>query len=131
MRPPPRRAKRGLFEALAQERSAEIGRLAAEAARSLGCGDAGLEAAGAVIRAGMLKLGCGVLGELLATGPGYRGPRADCPNGHEAEFVAYRDKVIDTVVGPVSLTRAWCLQGRLRAAGCRAGGKSQAPVPPS
>ena len=33
--------KRGLFEALAREKSAEIGRLAAEAARSLGCGGAG------------------------------------------------------------------------------------------
>ena len=32
-------------------------RLAAEAARSLGCGDAGMEAAETVIRAGMLKLG--------------------------------------------------------------------------
>ncbi len=27
--------------------------------------------------------------------------------GHEAEFVSYRDKVIDTVLGPVALTRAW------------------------
>ncbi|MGH3409353.1 MAG: hypothetical protein ACRDRJ_43705 [Streptosporangiaceae bacterium] len=51
------RRKGGLFAALAEEKSAEIGRLAAEAARSLGCGDAGMEAAEAVIRAGMLKLG--------------------------------------------------------------------------
>jgi hypothetical protein len=55
----------------------------------------------------MLKLGSGVLGELLAADPGYRGPRVDCGNGHQAEFVAYRDKVIDTVLGPVTLTRAW------------------------
>ena len=107
MRPPPRRAKKGLFEALAQEKAAEIARLAAEAARSLGCGDAGLEAAEAVIRAGMLKLGGGMLGQLLAADPGYRGPRVPCGQGHEAEFVAYRDKVIDTVLGPVTLTRAW------------------------
>jgi hypothetical protein len=55
----------------------------------------------------MLKLGGGMLGQLLAADPGYRGPRAGCGNGHEAEFVAYRDKVIDTVLGPVTLRRAW------------------------
>ena len=73
----------------------------------LGCDGAGLEAAEAVIRAGMLKPGGGVLGQLLAAGPGYRGPRMDCGQGHDAEFAAYRDKVIDTVLGPVTLTRAW------------------------
>ena len=52
-------------------------------------------------------LGCGVLGQLLSADRGYRGPRADCGNGHEAEFVSYRDKVIDTVLGPVTLERAW------------------------
>ena len=55
----------------------------------------------------MLQAGCGILGQLLAADPGYRGPRADCGNGHQAGFVAYRDKVIDTVLGPVALTRAW------------------------
>ena len=91
--------KRGLCEALAREKAAEIGRLAAEAARSLGCDGAGLEAAEAVIRAGMLQAGCGMLGQLLAADPGYRGPRVPCGQGHEAEFVSYRDKVIDTVLG--------------------------------
>ena len=60
-----------------------------------------------VIRAGMLKLGGGVLGKLLGADPGYRGPRVDCGAGHQAEFVSYRDKVIDTVLGPVTLSRAW------------------------
>jgi hypothetical protein len=55
----------------------------------------------------MLKLGGGMLGQLLAADPGYRGPRAACGNGHEAGFVAYRDKIIDTVLGPVTLSRAW------------------------
>jgi hypothetical protein len=55
----------------------------------------------------MLKLGGGMLGQLLAADPGYRGPRVPCGNGHEAGFIAYRDKVIDTVLGPVTLTRAW------------------------
>jgi len=60
-----------------------------------------------VIRAGMLKLGCGVPGELLSAGRGHRGPRVPCGNGHEAVFVSYRGKVIDTVLGPVTLNRAW------------------------
>jgi hypothetical protein len=60
-----------------------------------------------VIRAGMLKLGGSMLGELLAADPGHRGPRVPCGRGHEAEFVSYRDKTFDTVLGPVTLTRAW------------------------
>jgi hypothetical protein len=47
-----------------------------------------------------------MLGRLLAADPGHRGPRVPCGQGHEAEFVSYRDKVIDTVLGPVTLTRA-------------------------
>ena len=60
-----------------------------------------------MIRAGMLKLGAGVLGKLLGADPGYRGPRVDCGAGHQAQFVSCRDKVIDTVLGPVTLSRAW------------------------
>jgi hypothetical protein len=104
---PGREGKRGLRAALAQEKAAELGRLAAEAARSLGCGDAGLEAAEAVIRAGLLRLGGSVLEQLLGADPGHRGPRVPCGQGHEAVFTAYRDKVIDTVLGLVTLTRAW------------------------
>ena len=66
-----------------------------------------MEAAETVIRAGMLKLGCGMLGELLSADRGHRGPAVPCGNGHEAVFVSYRDKVIDTVLGPVTLNRAW------------------------
>jgi predicted ATPase len=51
-------------------------------ARALGCQD-GLEAAEAVLRAGLLKLGGGVLGEALSTDSGHCGPRADCGRGHE------------------------------------------------
>ena len=66
-----------------------------------------MEAAEAVIRAGLLRLGGSVLEQLLAADRGHRGPRVPCGRGHEAEFVSYRDKVIDTVLGPVTLTRAW------------------------
>ena len=60
-----------------------------------------------MLRAGLLKLGGGMLGRLLAADPGYRGPRVDCGSGHQAAFVSYRGRVIDTVLGPVTLTRAW------------------------
>ena len=104
---PGREGKGGLRAALAAEKAAELGRLAAEAARVLGCGDAGMEAAEAVIRAGLLRLGGSVLEQLLAADPGHRGPRVPCGRGHEAVFVSYRDKVIDTVLGPVTVARAW------------------------
>jgi hypothetical protein len=55
----------------------------------------------------MLRAGCGMLEQLLAADPGYRGPRVACGQGHQAEFVSYRDKVIDTALGAVNLTRAW------------------------
>ena len=48
-----------------------------------------------------------MLGEALSADPGYRGPRVDCGSGHEAVFTGYREKVIDTVLGPVALRRAW------------------------
>jgi hypothetical protein len=60
-----------------------------------------------VLRAGLLKLGGSMLGQLLSADPGQRGPRLPCGPGHEAEFTDYRDKVIDTVLGPVTLRRAW------------------------
>ena len=60
-----------------------------------------------MIRAGMLKLGGGMLGKLLAADPGHHGPRVPCGQGHEAQFAAYRDKVTDTVLGPVTISRAW------------------------
>ena len=101
------RGKGGLRDALAQEQAAELGRLAAEAARALGCGDAGLEAAEQVIRAGLLRLGGGMLGSCWPPTAATGDRACPCGQGHEAVFVGYRDKVIDTVLGPVTLTRAW------------------------
>ncbi|HEY1320906.1 MAG TPA: ISKra4 family transposase, partial [Streptosporangiaceae bacterium] len=66
-----------------------------------------MKAAEAVLRAGLLKLGGGILAELLAADRGHRGPRAECGKGHQAVFTGYRGKVIDTVLGPVTLRRAW------------------------
>jgi hypothetical protein len=60
-----------------------------------------------VPRAGLLRLGGSMLGRLLSAGRGYRGPRAPCGQGHEALLAGYRDKSFDTVLGLVTVTRAW------------------------
>jgi hypothetical protein len=60
-----------------------------------------------VIRAGLLRLGGSMLGEILSVGRGHRGPRVPCGNGHQAVFAGYRDKSFDTVLGLVTVTRAW------------------------
>ena len=59
------------------------------------------------IRTAMTRLGAGLLEDLLGLDTGYRGPRVGCGAGHQAQFVSYRAKTIDTVLGPVSLRRAW------------------------
>ena len=66
-----------------------------------------MEAAEAVIRAGLLRLGGSMLEQLLAADRGHRGPRVPCGQGHEATFSGYRDKSFDTVLGLVTVTRAW------------------------
>ena len=60
-----------------------------------------------MIRAGLIRLGASVLGDLLAADAGYAGPRADCAAGHQADFVSYRVKAVDTVLGRVAIRRAW------------------------
>ena len=59
------------------------------------------------IRTAMLRLGASLLEDLLAADAGHRGPRVECGAGHQAGFVSYRAKTIDTVLGPVQLRRAW------------------------
>jgi hypothetical protein len=60
-----------------------------------------------VLRAGLLRLGGSLLGEVLSADRGHRGPRVRCGNGHQARFAGYRDKSFDTVLGLVAVTRAW------------------------
>jgi hypothetical protein len=60
-----------------------------------------------VLREGLLRLGGGMLGDLLSADRGHRGPRIPCGNGHQAGFAGYRDKTFDTVLGPVTVNRAW------------------------
>jgi hypothetical protein len=59
------------------------------------------------IRTAMARLGAGLLEDLLAPEAGYHGPRTDCGAGHQAEFVSYRAKTVDTVLGPVRVRRAY------------------------
>jgi hypothetical protein len=86
-----------------------------------------------VIRAGLLKLGGGMLEQLLAADRGHRGPRVPCGSGHEAVFAGYRDKSFDTVLGLVTVTRAWyhcaaCKRGLApRDAGLGVAGASMSP----
>ena len=60
-----------------------------------------------MIRAGLLRLGGSMLEQLLAADRGHRGPAVPCGNDHEARFAGYRDKSFDTVLGLVTVTRAW------------------------
>ncbi len=59
------------------------------------------------IRTAMTRLGGQLLGRLLDADTGHRGPRVDCGAGHCAQFVGYRSRVIETVLGPVELRRAY------------------------
>ena len=70
-------------------------------------GGTGIEAAELAIRAGLMGVGREVLERLLAVDAGYAGPRAGCRAGHQADLVSVRDKTVDTVLGPVTLKRAW------------------------
>lgn len=59
------------------------------------------------IRAALLKLGGRFLEQTFRLDNGHRGQWLDCGAGHQAEFVSYRHKSIDTVLGPVDLRRAY------------------------
>ena len=59
------------------------------------------------IRTAMSRLGASLLQQLLATDTGHCGPRIDCGAGHHAQFVGYRDKNVDTVLGRVVVRRAY------------------------
>ena len=59
------------------------------------------------IRMAMTQLGGSLLEQLLAADTGQRGARIDCGSGHQAEFVSYRTKTVDTVPGRIDLDRAY------------------------
>lgn len=53
------------------------------------------------VRAAVAQVGANLLEELVLVDRGHRGPRVDCGDGHQASFVGYRDKHLDTVLGPI------------------------------
>jgi hypothetical protein len=60
------------------------------------------------MRAALTSAGARLLEAVLAgDGDGYAGPRAACPDGYQALYAGSRDKTITTVLGPVTLRRAW------------------------
>jgi hypothetical protein len=97
---------KGLCAQIQAEVTAEVERLAALAAAALG-GDDDVEAVELAIRTAMLTLGGWLLQRLLAADTGHRGEWIDCGNGHRAEFISYRAKTIETVLGPITLRRAY------------------------
>jgi len=72
----------------------------------LGTG-AGLGVLEQAMRAALTSSGARLLEAVLAGGGGYAGPHAKCPDGHQAGYAGARDKTITTVLGPVTLSRAW------------------------
>jgi hypothetical protein len=81
--------------------------LTALAAQSLSTGTEGLEALEGAVRTAMLTVGGHLLDGLVNNDTGYQGSAIDCGSGHAARFVSYRSKRLDTVLGPVTLRRAY------------------------
>jgi hypothetical protein len=93
-------------------RPAVLGALAADVERLWGelngAADLGLEAAEDTVRAGVLALGARLLeAHMAARGPGKAGPRRPCPCGGSAVFEGYRRKQVQTVLGWITLRRAY------------------------
>lgn len=80
-------------------------------------GHVDLEASEMAIRASSHQMGGRLLEKLLnADGGGYRGARTQCGEGHQAEFIEYRDKRLLTALSSVEVKRAYyhceqCQQG--------------------
>ena len=99
---------RGLCTALRDAFATEMTRLAELAAAELTAHQGqGLVVVETAVRAAMTSLGAQLLEELLAGDAGHRGPRVDCGAGHEAGFVGYRTKTIDTVLGRIAVRRVY------------------------
>ena len=73
-----------------------------------GAADVDLEAAEGAVRDGVLAIGARVLeAGLAARGSGKAGARRACPCGGSASFEGYRPKGVQTVVGWITLRRAY------------------------
>jgi hypothetical protein len=70
--------------------------------------DRGLEEAEGTVRDGMLAVGARLLAAgVAARGTGKTGARRACPCGAEATFEGYRAKAVQTVVGWITIRRAY------------------------
>jgi hypothetical protein len=78
--------------------------------------DAALGVLEQAMRAALACAGAALLEAVLAGQDGYAGPHAECADGHQAVYAGCRDKTVTTVLGPVTLRRAW-----YHCAACRAG----------
>ena len=59
------------------------------------------------IRASMHKVGGGFLEKLLDGDRGHRGQRIPCGKGHQARFVDYRGKEMETILSAIHVNRAY------------------------
>ncbi len=60
-----------------------------------------------LMRAALTSAGARLLEAVLAGEDGYAGPHAKCGSGHQAVYAGGRDETVTTVLGPVTLRRAW------------------------
>jgi hypothetical protein len=60
-----------------------------------------------LMRVALTSAGARLLEAVLAGEDGYAGPHAKCGSGHQAVYAGGRDKTVTTVLGPVTLRRAW------------------------
>lgn len=86
---------------VAAGQATELTALAGAAASAVTAGGQELAAAEKLLRDGLLRLGAGMLENLLAADSGYAGPQLACGAGHQARFAGYRP----TRTGNPSATR--------------------------
>lgn len=71
------------------------------------------------IRSSMHRIGGSMLSILVnADGGGYQGRTIPCGEGHQYEFIDYRDKELLTVLGPVAVKRAYYYDQKCHAGFC-------------
>lgn len=71
------------------------------------------------IRSSMHHIGCGLLEQIInADGGGYQGRSIVAGEGHRHEFIDYREKKLLTVLGPVSVRRAYYYDKESRSGFC-------------
>ncbi len=93
-----------------------MGRYLAEKAAT---GSFDLESFEMSIRSSMHHIGCGLLEQIInADGGGYQGSSIVAGDGRRHEFVEYRDKKLLTVLGPVSVRRAYYYDKESRSGFC-------------